>query len=786
MKRNNENKGEMSFNSWQPCLFKSQPFVSAEDNCGSVVPPGEDFQYFYGCTGLNGHLVAALIPAQSGPSGTDIVLETLQEGALARAVPDQTIVGGNCRGPYALDFQASSQRSDASQVAAGAYSSILNGYGNAVDDGSAFSLVGGGHLNEVSEAVESSVVNGDQNVIRGATGNPAANCDIHNGVLNEIVSFNQNTTSYDVIGNGYRNSIQVTTSAPTQSLQILNGNLNVIQSFASGFVSAQILNGSGNNIENPTEGYCTIGNGLNNSMPDPNAFCDILNGNNNLIANGFGTTASWSSVGNGSGNRINSCTYATVSNGVGNSMATSSQSEIGNGSLNSVQASQFSGIDNGSSNAQYGCVWTTIGNGSANQANDSTFSSIVNGGGNQLNGCTTSCVVLNGNLNIITSSFQASILNGDANTLPFCKQSTIGNGVANSLQTSTQSDIGNGSANTMQQNTACTIGNGTQNSVTNSFFCDVGNGVQNTVATSSYCDVGNGVTNRLTNATYGSILNGDNNTITNNSHVSVVNGRGLNVTSAATYDLGCAVWGHYNYDLGITGSTGLRLMTIGNGANNASRSNAASIDSNGSLFLAGSVNINGPADLGEYFESWDGQAIPAGTPVYLFDPSTDKGDRIVALSSASTGGDLANLVGVVSKTAGVLLHSAEEEWHGRFERAADGSHMLHEYDVPSSSSSSSSSSTVSQEQQQKKMVLRKQSAAYDPSRPYVPRSQRPEWHVVGLTGRVKVLKQHSEWMQQQRARPEVVAAAGPCSWLHWKRLGPDRAAPNVYDLWFVR
>jgi hypothetical protein len=139
---------------------------------------------------------------------------------------------------------------------------------------------------------------------------------------------------------------------------------------------------------------------------------------------------------------------------------------------------------------------------------------------------------------------------------------------------------------------------------------------------------------------------------------------------------------------------------------------------------------------------------------------------------------LRRLVGVVSKTAALVLGSAEESWHGRFQHAADGTPLMETVPLangPSGGGAASGSQTT------KLVQSRKQSPAYDPSKPYVPRSQRPEWHVVGLTGRVKVLKAYSQFIAaQQELLGDTFCTVG------WVLIGADPDAPDLYDLWLVR
>jgi hypothetical protein len=170
-------------------------------------------------------------------------------------------------------------------------------------------------------------------------------------------------------------------------------------------------------------------------------------------------------------------------------------------------------------------------------------------------------------------------------------------------------------------------------------------------------------------------------------------GFGLKTTRSYQVALG-------QYNDPITG----RVLFIGNGTN-AAPSNVLSVDrTTGTIHsLSGSL-VTSNADIAEYFQSEDGTRIPLGTPVTInsagfIRPTFSREDPH----------------GVISNTASTIGRAAEDEWHGKYLRN-DYDDLLRDAD--------------------NNLLL---SSDYDATRPYLARSARPEWHVVGLLGVVKVL-----------------------------------------------
>ncbi len=127
----------------------------------------------------------------------------------------------------------------------------------------------------------------------------------------------------------------------------------------------------------------------------------------------------------------------------------------------------------------------------------------------------------------------------------------------------------------------------------------------------------------------------------------------------------------------------------------------------GNAFADGAFS-GGGADYAEWFETTDGQSLSPGVSVCLEDGK---------VRAATPEDARVDIIGITrpATAAGVIGNSAELGWQGRFLRDAFGAPRLTEDGG---------------------YVL---NPAYDPSRPYIPRSLRPEWVLVGLVGQIPLL-----------------------------------------------
>jgi hypothetical protein len=356
-----------------------------------------------------------------------------------------------------------------------------------------------------------------------------------------------------------------------------------------------------------------------------------------------------------------------------------------------------------------------VGGGSGNHADGSL--SVVAGGSGNIAGSTTAglAVVGGGGGNIATGA--SSVVGGGSINTASGNSSTIVGGASN-VADANATFIGGGTLNMTHGATSTIAGGG--NNVTGSIagagaFSSIGGGSSNT-------------TNGIASTIPGGFLN-----VTNGSYSAALGGYGLLLT-----DLYSAAVGAYNDP--ITPPTvptgGYRLFMIGNGIVTA-RTNVFSVDQAGNVRATGTFTTvpAGGADFAEYIESDSGEHYPYGTSVTLL-----PNGKIKRAQQGETP------IGVVSNSAAFVCGGGDDYWQGKYERDEHGSIVLE--DVPIDTHDGET-------------VLRKAlklSSKFDPSKVYIPRRQRPEWHAVGLLGFVEVLDGetvHPNWVRlhQKQAKP---------------------------------
>ena len=190
---------------------------------------------------------------------------------------------------------------------------------------------------------------------------------------------------------------------------------------------------------------------------------------------------------------------------------------------------------------------------------------------------------------------------------------------------------------------------------------------------------------------------------------SIFAGLGIAVTASTplpTIDGPMYVFGRYNDpdNAGIT--IAARAFTIGDGTDDSTRSNLFSILTNGDVHTKfGGTYVTGGADFQEYFEHAEGPVrLPMGTTVKILDDG---------MFRKANPGEIPD--GVVSRRGGVLGNSDGHHWVGKYVMDDDTGKI------------------------KMKDGHRVISDKYDPSKPYIPREARAEWHTIGLVGQCEVL-----------------------------------------------
>lgn len=193
--------------------------------------------------------------------------------------------------------------------------------------------------------------------------------------------------------------------------------------------------------------------------------------------------------------------------------------------------------------------------------------------------------------------------------------------------------------------------------------------------------------------------------------------------------------GKYNIAQTSTDETKYGLI-FGNGTADA-RANAFTLDWTGNATFAGTVTSASGADYAEYFEWKDGNKDSEDRVGYIV---TLDGDKIV---KAKAGDDI---LGIISGCATVIGDNAEWNWQGRFERDEFGRIIYDQVeqfiDTPDPDWEPNPEKPDEEVPMIKKSLgyfpVPRENAAYDPTKEYANRSNRPEWDTVGMMGKLYV------------------------------------------------
>lgn len=187
---------------------------------------------------------------------------------------------------------------------------------------------------------------------------------------------------------------------------------------------------------------------------------------------------------------------------------------------------------------------------------------------------------------------------------------------------------------------------------------------------------------------------------------------------------GIAVFGYYNQYNEASPRT--FLLEVGNGTDTANRSNALELTNAGSLYIAGSYYTLG-ADYSEHEEWADGNPNNEDRAGHFV---TYVGNKIRYANS-----DDDYILGVVSATPAVIGDSDIGYWRGRFETDVFGRVIYEKAEVIRhrvNDKGEDEEYTVIED-------VPKIARDYDPTREYIPRSERPEWSPVGTHGKLIVI-----------------------------------------------
>lgn len=190
-------------------------------------------------------------------------------------------------------------------------------------------------------------------------------------------------------------------------------------------------------------------------------------------------------------------------------------------------------------------------------------------------------------------------------------------------------------------------------------------------------------------------------------------------------------FGEYNIEDGSSATVsnkGTYICITGNGTSKTERANAYTLDWSGNGTFAGTVSSSTGADYAEYFEWKDGNTENEDRVGYIV---TLDGDKIV---KANSGDDI---LGICSGTAMVLGDSAEWNWSKRFLTDDFGRIIYEDIDVEHEAVLDEEGNVI-EEAYVEHIHKPKENPKYDSSKPYERRSDRPEWQIVGMMGKLYV------------------------------------------------
>lgn len=151
------------------------------------------------------------------------------------------------------------------------------------------------------------------------------------------------------------------------------------------------------------------------------------------------------------------------------------------------------------------------------------------------------------------------------------------------------------------------------------------------------------------------------------------------------------------------------------------------------VFSRGTIATNLTADFAEFFESVNKESIPVGVSVVLSE--TGK-------ISPAKENDIP--IGVISGHPAILGNSADE-WPLKYLRDEIGNYIMEEveeevYENGMKNPVHPLFNTIETNVKKIKIMKPKINPSFDPTKEYIPRDQRPEWHPVGLLGQLHLRK----------------------------------------------
>lgn len=196
---------------------------------------------------------------------------------------------------------------------------------------------------------------------------------------------------------------------------------------------------------------------------------------------------------------------------------------------------------------------------------------------------------------------------------------------------------------------------------------------------------------------------------------------GFHTTSNA-YNFAC---GRYNSASSSSPSgTSGDIFIVGNGTSDEAK-NAFRVTASGAIFANSEYNSTG-ADYAELFE-WLDSNINSEDRRGLF--VTLEGNKIRPATSQDT-----YILGVISGNPSVVGDNFDDDWYNKYLTDIFGTPILESKSFPAVTDENGD--IIQKAYEDKCFVV---NPAYDPTKTYIPRSQRKEWATVGIVGKLIVI-----------------------------------------------
>lgn len=193
-------------------------------------------------------------------------------------------------------------------------------------------------------------------------------------------------------------------------------------------------------------------------------------------------------------------------------------------------------------------------------------------------------------------------------------------------------------------------------------------------------------------------------------------------TTANAYNFAC---GRYNSSLSSSSSgTSGDMFTVGNGTSDEAK-NAFRVTASGAIFANSEYNSTG-ADYAELFE-WLDSNINSEDRRGIF--VTLEGNKIRPATSQDT-----YILGVISGNPSVVGDNFDDDWYNKYLTDIFGTPILENKSFPAVTDENGD--IIQKAYEDKCFVV---NPAYDPTKTYIPRSQRKEWATVGIVGKLIVI-----------------------------------------------